>query len=226
VSTAPLITLADFKVWHRVADTSQDARLQALIVAATRNIETVCRNQFTYGARTEFHASRDSVADVLYLYGYSEIASGFSVEPQSFSLKSSPVDLTQPITVWYDPCLTFTDVTTQIAADRYSVDPDTGRLTLRAGTRQGVGTIRVDYTAGFAVGDDGTLSGSAPDDLKLACCWQALYLEKRMQPDNIGLDIDRGEGKTMRARWVSKGGLVEQALDLVMPYRRTLVGSA
>jgi hypothetical protein len=96
-------------------------------------------------------------------------------------------------------------------------------LIVRAETDQHVEALRVVYEAGYEI-SDGTLSESLPADLKLACIVQTMHLFNRLQPDNIGVDVSRGEGQNATARWTTKMGLSPEVMGMVRHYKALAIG--
>ncbi|CAO3460816.1 hypothetical protein [Azospirillum argentinense] len=226
MASVPFISLAELKEHVEVnpAATQFDARLRGVIAAASSMIESACRQSFARTVRTEYHASR-AAADVRYaLHGDSEDSRYVTARPYTLALGASPVDASAPFSVHYDAAHAFGD--DRLVEPRfYALDPATGTVTLHLATAYAPRAIRIVYTAGYAVGEDGTLSAALPDDLKQAALWQALYLWNKTKANAIGLDRPSAEGGTASAKFVAHGGLVPEALALCLPYRRLLTGA-
>jgi hypothetical protein len=97
-------------------------------------------------------------------------------------------------------------------------------LVVRAETGEHPQALRVSYTAGYEPDAEGTLSEHLPADLKLACCVQVVHLFNRTQPDNIGVDTSRGDGKNQSAKWNTRMGLSAEVLGMIRHYKALALG--
>lgn len=219
-----MISIADVKTLLplRAGNTSYDARLEQIITSVSSMIETECRQKFTKAERVEMHTARAAYTRTLNLYVEGEAYSG-RVEEQIIPLRASPIDIAQPVTVWYDPRRKFTD-DTLVADEYYTVDEELSRVLLTFPTDYARSAIRVRYTAGFAEGADGTLSDSLAEqapDLKQAAILAALHMWNRSNPENVGSERDGDrEDRTRNNAF----GLPKECLALIAPYRRVLTG--
>jgi len=230
MATVPLASLSELKRRMGVEPdyTDTDEQLMDLLYLASSQVEKACKRSFAAGERVEtFHTQRVvSYHSDLTPYGGSTTGCLARVQTQVMFLAALPVDIAAEFDVRYDPTRRFDD-TTKVASELYTLDPDMGRLVLHLATGQHSNALMVRYTGGYASGEDGTLSASAPQDLKLACLLQARYLSMKTSSVNLGLVADRAQGDTKgTVRWASQGGLVSEAADLVQGYRAILRGKA
>ncbi len=124
-------------------DTTQDARVELFINAASQVIETYCDRKFHSQTFTEFQHGRRSNMILLKQYPVTAIAS-----------------------VRIDRDHVFTDSNTLLEATEYSITDDESGIVLY--TRQfplGYNNVKVVYTAGFATGR------TELTQLELACLW-------------------------------------------------------
>jgi hypothetical protein len=228
MALAPFITLAEMKSRLIARDGSissqNDVRLQDCINAASADIERTCNRSFAYGTRTDTFNTVESARMEPDLHGFTEWGTVLQTGCQCYTLSCSPVDTTKPITVLYDPTWAFSSPRAVVDPSRVNLDTETGRIVLLQPTRRASRSLRVSFTAGYPPDGDGTMSGSLPSELKLACAWQALYLWHKVQGNNIGLAASRPPEKGAPVKFAVDGGLVPEALALVLPWRRTLTG--
>lgn len=205
----------------RAGNASLDTRIEGIIATVTRLIEVECRQSFAKAERSETHTARATATRSLDLYGDGPAYSHGASE-QIIPLRASPIDADAPVTVWYDPSRKWTDDTI-VPTEFWSLDPEMTRILFTFPTRYVRSGLRVRYTAGFDVGDDGTLSealkAEAPD-LHMACVLGCLHEFNRMSPEIVGTDSGSDE-KTSKPNSL---GLPKEALIRLAPYRRVLTG--
>lgn len=220
-----MIALDDVKALLPIRgnNTSYDDRLTNIIDSVSAMIEGECRQSFARAERIETHTARQTCNRALNLYGDGDAYTSFADE-QIIPLRASPIDAEAAVTVWYDPSRQFTDDTI-VPADCWSLDaqPDMSRILLTYPTRYMRSALRVRYTAGFAVGDDGTLSAAlkadAPD-LFQAVLYGCLHEWNRLSPEVAGTDKDENGGTSKP----NSLGLPKESLVRLQRYRRVLTG--
>jgi len=224
---ARLISIADVKplLSIRENNTAYDQRITDSIAAASKLIESECRQSFTRAERTELHNARESYMRGIDLYGDdwgTNNASHTVTSEQVLPLSGMNIDAEQPVTVRYDPHRLFGDETV-LPQEYYFLDTDLRRVLLTYPTRQGRSTLKVTYTAGYAIGDDETLSAALGDlapDLKRAAILTAIHLWNRVMPDTAG---STGDGDKNKAK-PNSYGLPMEAMPLLLDYRGVLTG--
>lgn len=226
--TKPLINLdaAREHLPMRAGVTKLDDRLAMLIDLATAQIEQLTGRKFTYQEHTQYLRTIETP-----IIGYdlwnTENTSGVIVSARGcqYPLLGMPVDLAEPFKVYYDLNEVYGE-DTLVESGYYSLNADAGVLHTRLGTYDHPRGLKVNYTAGYAIGDDETLNDTAPIDLRLACVAQVIALWTRLSPDNIGMNSDRGQNNknaTFR-QFANRGGLTPEAAGMVAHYRQPLLG--
>jgi hypothetical protein len=211
MTTAPLVNLSELKA--ELADsnsTERDGIYRRLVLQATLNVESFIRKTLTRGGRIEFLSTADYA--------------------KPLHLETFAIDASEPLEVHYASSGRFSPNTALSLSD-YEIDADRGVLRLLVPTVRSTRSVKVSYVGGYepivTEPDGDAWLARAPEALRLAGFYQALYLEKRMNRLNIGFEKERTESKTgvmAQAQWESVGGLVPQAADLCAPYRRILTG--
>ncbi len=248
-TTSPLVTLDEVKCHLpiRKGNVDFDDRLRSLILLATTQIEQATKRNFTeqeffaaFSARSntrrvldligDDRATMQALSDDFHTGGTSQVT-----RTTTLTLPSFPVDEGQTFEVIYDPFGAFSGNQTFVVinATSYTLDADKGILYLRFPTVRGRRRLRVQFTGGFpATGDTGfeTLV-AAPDDLKLACTFQTIYLFKKMDRENLGSKENKKAGGTnvrfQGASGFMKGsGLTPEASSLLTVYKALLKGSS
>jgi hypothetical protein len=230
--TTPLVTLNEVRGYMAIrADVSMpdvDARLTTLTMLATRQLETALSMEFDYKQRTQYFTPSKAAQYKYDMTGQSMFESGVRAAPRSQSmwLKAPPIDLNAAVSVWYDPALAYDDTTLlDPASGAYVLDEERGKLTLRIMSYHHERAIKVSYFGGYTIDQaTGTLTTSAPVELKTACIIQTVFLFTRIQPDNIGMNVDRGQGKVSDGTFSTRGGITPEASSLLWSYRRPALG--
>ncbi len=230
--SSPIVSLDDVKIHMPVRDGNADFddKLTAFIRVATTQIENATKRSFTLQARTELFNSPET-SRLVYNFAGSDtglipdVNAGLArrVRETILMLDVFPVDTALNVDVFYDPNRKF-PANTEIDEDAYFVDGDAGRILLRFPMARGIQFIKVTYTGGHVVADS-TLSASAPEDLKLACILQTIYLFKKSNPDNVGARKDRKQGKVNEAQFTRSSGLTPEAASLLVPFVKLLKGN-
>lgn len=223
---ARLIALEDVKglLPIRSGNVSYDARLSSLIDTVSKMIETECRASFEKKERTEYHTPRDTVTTGFNLYGDGP-AWTFGASEQIIPLRAAPVDPAIPVSIWYDPSRVF-DQFSVIDPSHYWVDPDLSRIVFRYPTKRSLSSLKVSYTAGYAV-SDGSMSEALDElapDLKQGAILGVLHLFKRESSDFVGTNRATEDGKLRTPPLPNSYGLPAETLNLIAPYRRVLTG--
>lgn len=219
----PFVTRDELKAYLNVADgvTAYDDRIDALVLEASRMIETFARRKFAKAQRTEyFHTAKNHNAALNFL----DHGDGTTTEvhPRTLTLGGIPVDTGAEFKVYYDSARAFEE-TALVESSKYFLDAETGKLTLLFQMNTHPRSLKVVYTAGYEA-SGGTLSDNAPGDLKHACVLQALHLWNKSSPENAGFSSDDEDGEPR-----DFGGsdlYIPEMKSLVRPYRRLLTGGS
>jgi hypothetical protein len=229
--TTPLVTLEEVRSYMAIRSDVEmpdvDNRINSQIVLATKMIETALSVEFDYKQRIEYFGTAAARRFTYDFDAPSASEYGVRANPtaQSFLLKAPPVDLSQPVVVCYDPSRQFTLPTTQLADGAVALDDVRGKLTVRLMSAARERALQVTYFGGYALDEaTGTLTTSAPADLKMACIIQTIYLFARIQPDNIGMQTDRGQGKLAQGTFMTRGGITPEATAMLWEYKRLNTG--
>lgn len=224
--TTSLVTLSEIKDFIKTKSgfTDNDALYTSLGLKATKIIEQYTRRSFTKSEYTEYFGTRKCGKVAYDLRGNS--LTGFTElnEPQKFYLKNTPVDTDERFLVYFD----FNRVWNEdalLSTDIYWVEDSSGILTILTYVPKSERTIKVIYTAGYeatTVGGATTLSGAAPEDLKLACLVTVVNLFNRANDRMFGM---RQFGSTDDDADFSHYGMIPpEAREILLPYRKTFVG--
>lgn len=192
--TKPLLTLSEVKDYINVNSTisEYDARLKTLISTATTQLEQYTQRQFEKKERAEFYRTVRNTSNVINLFGDGNSTSQ-QIRRQRVNLRALPVDTGQDITVWFDAKRKYTE-DTKLKEDEFFVDDEYGVLYVEKPLVDTVRGLKITYTAGYeASGSPETLSASAPEDLKLACLTQVLYLFDKLQSGSISTSSQVGD---------------------------------
>jgi|GEM_PF-4520078 len=224
----PLVSVADVRplMAIRAGDEDYDDRIRGLIAIATQQIETATGRKFTRQEFTQVFPTYDGM-QVQYDFGSPGNVDGVlaSFRPIRYNLRGCEIQTSPAMQVFYDPREEYGADTLREDFD-YMIRPtaEQGYIELRFGTAETPAGLKVIYTAGYEVDTDSdTLRVAAPEDLRYACVLQTIFLFNRLAPSNIGIDIDRGEGATMKARFTSRGLAPEVGMMLV-GYRQPRMG--
>lgn len=225
----PLVAIEDVRehLPVRSGNDAFDRRIAMLTAVATSQIETLTRRAFTRQAHTEILNSI-STASLTYDFYSPTNEDGVAITAREvrYNLKGFPIDLSQPVALFYDPKRVFGQ-DTLVDPLSYAIDAERGTLTLRIPTRDYTASLKLTYTAGYLVDTEtDSLTEAAPADLKLACITQVIHLFNRLQSDNIGVDNERGAGTVASAKFLTRGGLTPEAAAMVAHYRQPALGLA
>ncbi len=236
-----LVSVDELKVFIGVAEgvADFDAQLLSLAKSSTALLSTFCRRDFTYAAITEIFSTRDTFVLDYDLGGgiYSQgNQSGLLIEPaaQRFVLKAFPLDTEADIVVNYDPKHIFGSETV-VDSDDYFIDAVGNALYLKKPTGKTVRGLMITASGGYHVGTDAPVGPSpgpaspgdleilqgVPDDLKMACITQTMYMFNKYREGNVGIV---GADKHSPNYEKNSNLLCTEAMGLAAPYKRVLVG--
>lgn len=222
-----IIPLEDLKSRLRATGTGFDAALRSFISLASQGIETFCRREFDKRERIEFFNTRQTYSVTYALGGYSEDGLQTDVGEFEVSLKAKPVDPNAVLEAHYDRLRRWTSDSLVPAGNVFTIHEE-GRCFIRHPMDFGSSVLRIRYTAGYPTvtqsGETYLDPAQTPDDLRQACLVQAMFLWTKLSPENVGVDVDRGESKA-RPEKFSAAYIVPEAQALLAPHRRLLVGS-
>ena len=251
----PFCTLKELKAWLpvRVNDATYDMRLKSVILSATSQITHLTQRDFSYGLKSQFFNSMANVQRRPDWSSDSSVGTGFSfdIKTGNYILRGCPIDMNQPVVMWFDPGYTWTD-DKKLAPDAdFVVDPGVDNKNPKVIILNGVYTyprsIRVDYYSGYQVipvvtdisvdptCDPGDFSQvlDVDEDLHQAVLNQSIYNWIKSSPENIGITDDRtlgsisatGRGtKALTSAFVKNAGVCAEAIGLLRPYVRTVTG--
>lgn len=223
---ATLVTLSELKRYIQINEdnSSFDAPLKQLARVATKSLETFCRRSFSSAEYTEYFNTRDSRTFVYDLTGNYTNDEGLLErnQVQRFPLKGYPVDLDEDFEVYYDTSRAFA-AATLLAETDYYINSAGNALYLLKGTISAPRSLKVVYTGGYTTASQSgelVVSG-APEDLKLACVQQVVFMFNKLQEGNVGV---RGSKKHSPEYIQNEQMLCPEAQALAVPYKRQLVG--
>lgn len=224
MAATPFITLDEVKTYIDIQDgnISFDDKLTDLIAVSSQLISVYCRRDFKKQEYTEYFGTRFNQSCPYDLTGDPSNDSGLLKEYtlQRFKLKAFPVDLAQDFKVYYDTSREWLSSSLLIKDTDYYVDTETNAVVLLIGTVESPRSIKIVYTAGYTEAS-GTLSASLPEELKLACVAQTMFLFDKIETSSIGVSNQSDdEGQP----YVGPQLLVREAQELSKSYRRQLYG--
>jgi hypothetical protein len=229
-----LVSVAELKQYLPVQEgnTAFDQNLLSLSGTSTSLLETYCRAKFAAQSYTDFFNTRYSKAYIYDLSGNYSNEEGVleQADVQRFPLRGYPVDTGEDFNVYYDPTRAFAESSKLQSADYYL--SNTGNtLYLLAGTDNTIRGLKVTYTGGYTTTEETLTIGDtdidyleisgAPEDLKMACITQTIFLFNKVQEGNIGVV---GRDKHSPEYVSNEYLLCPEAQALVIPYRRILTG--
>jgi len=228
----PLVSVSDVRplLPIRAGMEDYDARIAGLILTATRDIERAIDRRLTRQVFTQTFPTYDAET-VSYDFNVSNNESGLlsAARTVRYNLLGCDVLASPEVEVYYDRAEAFAAETVLRFGIDYFIRPaaDQGYLELRYPTRESPGGLKVTYTAGYEVDTaSDSLRLSAPDDLRTACQLQVLFLWNRTTSDNVGMDVDRAQGKNSAAKFRVRAGLTPEAAAMVAPYRQPKLSRA
>lgn len=242
MESRPIVTLDEVKEFlgssSRVESTASDARYTRLALLATRQIEQATGRWLTKQQFVEFFTSRDNVRSDYDFAGAGDTYMPYAMESglkrtinaQTLYLSGVGIDPDAPFDVWYDPsqggASPFGDGTKLTPGTDYGIDYDEDNVILYIGTRYRPRALKVVYTAGYAE-TDGSLSGSATEDLKTAVLIQTAFLNVKLRNDNIGMDSERtvsSKDRVHAAPFMARAGLTPEVSSMVGYLKRVRTG--
>lgn len=217
-----LVTLTELKQYIAIneTNTSFDISLRQLARVATKSLETFCRVQFSEQQYIEIFDTRKTGGYSYDLSSNWENDSGYIADPaiQSFALKGQPVNTDLPMVINFDVNRAWPDENILLETD-YFFNAGTKRLYIYRALPEASKALKITYTGGFPTDANGNIE--APEDLKLACITQVIFMFNKMQEGNIGV---RGTKKFSPEYVQNEQMLCPEALAMSAPYRRQLVG--
>ncbi len=224
-----LVSVEELKVFISVKEdvTAFDEQLISLAKSATKLLETFCRREFTAKDYTEqFDTVGNSSLEYDLGGGYqNDLGVQEKKAAQRFSLKGMPVD-PNDFALFYDPSRAFGE-DTQLAAAEYYLKPDTNSVYVFRSLADTKGGMKAIYSAGYASETEGSgddayeLISGAPEDLKMACITQVIFLFNKYREGNVGV-VGRDRHSPEYER--NQSQLCSEAQSFAAPYRRLLVG--
>lgn len=228
-----LVTLDEIKQYISVQDEDEtfDAQLMNLAQNATKLLETFCRRKFAEDEYVDYFTARNSGGYSYDITGNASNTSGIleQEDVQRFGIKGYPVNLEQAFTVKYDPSRAFGD-DTALAEAEFFFDESKNAVYVTRALSAGKNVISVEYTAGYSVteevgtGDDAVtydIISGAPEDLKMACVTQVVFMFNKYREGNIGLvGADRHSPQYEKTASM----LCSEAQAFAAPYVRRQVG--
>ena len=228
--TAPIVTAEEVRglLPIRAGNTSFDTKISLLISVASGAIENAINRELDKRIRVETFRTPDTT-QVFYDFTNPTNERGLFAKPRRvrYNLKAFNIDLTAGFDVRYDPNRLYDD-STIVDPTNYSIAASDGYLTVYYSMGDYMDALKVTYTGGFAPDSEGTLTASAPSDIKMACLAQVMHLFGKFTSDNIGKEADTTQGYARKVMGGNKfavaSGLVPEALSLVQRYRAIGIG--
>lgn len=188
-----------------------DDQITQHIEAATAMIRNHTRRQWERNTYTKVFGTKDI-----------EVTIGVGSNVAKFYMDERP--LVSVTSVKFNTAGRFAD-TDALDTDDYYVDTDRGQLLIYPGVMHShARSLQVVYVAGYEVNDSDTALLDVDEALKNACAIQAGFTWQRALNQTSG-KAQKQDSKGFANYSVSKTGIVLEALALLRPYARTLVGS-
>lgn len=218
--------------------TSQDENLLDAIEMTSLLFERITGREFDKKQRTEYYDSVENFKEVYNFTNYSSAniplsystATYFTDKPYEIRLKHWPVDSVATFQLYYDPYKKFATV---MDPTLYTVDYETGVITINAATYAAKKGIKVVYTAGYAdsvdVGvtenllnpaQERSLGLNIPTDLKIAALHQAAYYAAYNQASLCSTDAPKSN---MYSSSKPFGDLNKNSMLLLDKYKRRYI---
>lgn len=224
---ASLVKLSEIKQYIEVNEenTSFDESLKQLARVATKQLENFCRRTFSAQEYTETFNTRYAGTFAYDLTGDYSNMEGVLVQykAQRFPLKGFPINTEEDFEVSYDISRAFGDSIEPLVETDYFINQAGNALYLLKGTAEAYASLRVVYTGGYTtelVGTELVITG-APENLKLACVTQVMFLFNKYREQNIGV---RGQKKHSPEYVMNEQMLCPEAQSMAFEFRRQMVG--
>lgn len=247
MSQLPFCQMSDVKQWLPVRDgvSTYDAKIMSLMLIASKQIESYCRRDFTYQSNfVEAFDTKQTIHRVPDFASSCIPATGFMYvgRPQSLYLTLTPIDMTQPIIVNFDPYFVFGTQTilngvpgaNGICIPDYQIEPGKAnkwpKVILMRGLPKTNRALQVTYSGGYQP-DPANTYLMVDSDITMATALQTLFLWTRNNPDNIGISQDRTMGSPGNkgfhagtADFEKNSGVCNEAAVLLKDYARIAKG--
>ena len=207
----------------KAGTTKFDTQLEELIKLSSALISVECRRDFKEQQYTQYFGTVSNTNTVYDLVGSYTNEGGLSqtTHEQRLQLKSAPINLSEDLSVYYDPSRAFPESSLLTVNTQYYIDEELEDIILTVATVDSNRAVKIVYTAGY-VEEDGTLSASLPQVLKSACITQTAFLFDKYQSNSIGVSSQTEEqGKEYTT---PKSLLTPEVMSLIRPYRTVLFG--
>jgi len=180
-----------------------DTIIRARLAPTASLIKTYCRREFTYG---EYVQDSNASGDAVYL-------------------RETPVDMSVPFRV-YGSVWPHGFSEEPLDADSYKFDAVTGKIYL---TYANGAPFRVKYNGGYAVSEDDTSGDEyqlieVPSAVREAAILNCAYMAQRIMENETGQDSENSKSGGSGVNPVSQSGLLLEAVNLLTPFRRSLIG--
>jgi hypothetical protein len=154
-----------------------------------------------------------------------DIAIGVGRNYAMFPLKEKPIDLAVTPVVTFNTAGRFADTQPLEYGEDYYIDADKNQLIMYPSKMEVQGrSLKVVYTAGYPVNGSNTALLDVPVNIRMACCVQAAFYTRRILNANTGSQ-QKSDKTGFKIYALTKSGFVEEALHLIKPETRVLIGS-
>lgn len=218
-----LISVQHLKQFLPVRDgnTNFDQKLLTLIESVSKQIEQACRRTFLKQEINELFHSLNCGSNVYDFGGSSDTGITQRVTEQILLLKGINLDLAEDFILRYDTYRVFDTDTVLAQGSDFFIDEENCRVIVSYPTRACRMSFKATYTAGYEEdADEGGLIG-LPEDIRMACVLQCIYVWNKTIPENTSVANER-DGSIRGTYFTIKGGLLPDAQALLAPYRRML----
>lgn len=225
--TKPLVAVEEVRslLPVRQGDPTHDERIMRSIIVATEMIQSHTRRFFTSQTFEEYKGTVDTVR---YSYDWASTGNESGVLSSSravrYVLLGFPIARDVAITVNYDPTRVY-GATTLLPATDFYLDAGRSVLFVKTAMREYLEALKITYVGGYAVDTDtDSLTTTAPEDLKMACIVQAVYLFNRFTAENIGMEREQSSSNGRLVRILTRNSLTPEAAGLIARYRQPALG--
>lgn len=194
--------------------TGDNALITAQIKKATALIRSYTRRDWEYGEYVEVFSTYSQ--DISISVGRNHVI---------FPLKEKPVDITAPFSVKFNTAGRFDDTDALTSGTDYYFDAIKNQIVMYPSRMEATSrSLQVTYTAGHEIDDEDTALLLVPQNIASACAAQAAFYVQSILNQTSGAS-QKSDKRGSSVYAITKSGFVSEALNLIKPETRVMVGS-
>ena len=191
-----------------------DTLIQQQIEKATALIRSYTRRDWELSSYTEFFTTYSQ--DISIRQGRNFVM---------FPLKEKPVAVIPEPVITFNTAGRFDDTEPLQYDVDYVVDQNKNQIIMYPSKMEVAGrSLKVVYTAGYPINSGDARVLDVPGNIRAACCVQAAFYTKRILNANEG-SSQKSDKTGYKVYSLTKSGFVTEALNLIKPETRVLIGS-